>query len=344
MYTIKQAAIRTGLPIPTIRAWERRYGVIRSRADRERLPPVRRRGDRAARRDAPARRGRRDAAEPGRGPGACRRCRPSRASRTRARRALVDDRRRPWRASAGGGHGHAVVRRGHPRRDPSDGHRRDRTAPRRGLRGGALRGGDEQRRLPGAARHRRGLGGGHHRRRHGARGQRDHPATAGPVLRRGRRPLVAARRHRRVAAGLPARDRRDGVRGRRPPRRPQRPLPRRERAGAQLGPDRRCGRRARRGRRGDRRSRRAGGDGRGHVAARVDEPAGRLRRRSGGAGRRRRDRRRRRCRPSWMRPSRSCASACARAARPDRPPDTRRAPAARHPIADGTLRPMETSS
>ena len=29
MYTIKQAAIRTGLPIPTIRAWERRYGVVR---------------------------------------------------------------------------------------------------------------------------------------------------------------------------------------------------------------------------------------------------------------------------------------------------------------------------
>ena len=28
MYTIKQAAIRTGLSIPTIRAWERRYGVI----------------------------------------------------------------------------------------------------------------------------------------------------------------------------------------------------------------------------------------------------------------------------------------------------------------------------
>jgi DNA-binding transcriptional MerR regulator/methylmalonyl-CoA mutase cobalamin-binding subunit len=28
MYTIKQAAARTGLTIPTIRAWERRYGVI----------------------------------------------------------------------------------------------------------------------------------------------------------------------------------------------------------------------------------------------------------------------------------------------------------------------------
>ncbi len=28
MYTIKQAAIRTGLTIPTIRAWERRYGVV----------------------------------------------------------------------------------------------------------------------------------------------------------------------------------------------------------------------------------------------------------------------------------------------------------------------------
>ena len=28
MYTIKQAALRTGLTIPTIRAWERRYGVI----------------------------------------------------------------------------------------------------------------------------------------------------------------------------------------------------------------------------------------------------------------------------------------------------------------------------
>ena len=28
MYTIKQAAIRTGLAIPTIRAWERRYGVV----------------------------------------------------------------------------------------------------------------------------------------------------------------------------------------------------------------------------------------------------------------------------------------------------------------------------
>ena len=28
MYTIKQAAARTGLTIPTIRAWERRYGVV----------------------------------------------------------------------------------------------------------------------------------------------------------------------------------------------------------------------------------------------------------------------------------------------------------------------------
>jgi methanogenic corrinoid protein MtbC1 len=29
MYTIKQAALRSGLPIPTVRAWERRYGVVR---------------------------------------------------------------------------------------------------------------------------------------------------------------------------------------------------------------------------------------------------------------------------------------------------------------------------
>jgi methanogenic corrinoid protein MtbC1 len=29
MYTIKQAAARTGLHVPTIRAWERRYGVVR---------------------------------------------------------------------------------------------------------------------------------------------------------------------------------------------------------------------------------------------------------------------------------------------------------------------------
>ena len=28
MYTIKQAALRTGLAIPTIRAWERRYGIV----------------------------------------------------------------------------------------------------------------------------------------------------------------------------------------------------------------------------------------------------------------------------------------------------------------------------
>src|SRR3954467_3070727 len=28
MYTIKQAATRTGLTVPTIRAWERRYGVV----------------------------------------------------------------------------------------------------------------------------------------------------------------------------------------------------------------------------------------------------------------------------------------------------------------------------
>lgn len=28
MYTIRQAAVRTGLSIPTIRAWERRYGVV----------------------------------------------------------------------------------------------------------------------------------------------------------------------------------------------------------------------------------------------------------------------------------------------------------------------------
>ena len=231
----------------------------------------------------------------------------------------------------------AVVHRGLPGRDPPDGHPRDRTAPRRGVRGGALRGGDEQRGLPGAPRHRRGLGGGQHRRGHGARGQRDDPATAGPVLRRRGRPLVAARRHRRDAPGLPARDRRDGVRGRRPARRPQRPLPRRERAGAKLGPDRRCGRRARRGRRGDRRSRRAGGDRRGHVTARVDEPSGRLRRRPG----RRRPSPRRpvrsRSRPSWTRPSTSFVSGCARAAPPDGPPDDRHG--ARRPdrAADGTL-------
>ena len=29
MYTIKQAAVRTGLSVPTIRVWERRYGVVR---------------------------------------------------------------------------------------------------------------------------------------------------------------------------------------------------------------------------------------------------------------------------------------------------------------------------
>ena len=28
MYTIKQAAARTGVSVPTIRAWERRYGVV----------------------------------------------------------------------------------------------------------------------------------------------------------------------------------------------------------------------------------------------------------------------------------------------------------------------------
>src|SRR3954467_15449769 len=28
MYTIKQAATRTGVSVPTIRAWERRYGVV----------------------------------------------------------------------------------------------------------------------------------------------------------------------------------------------------------------------------------------------------------------------------------------------------------------------------
>ena len=28
MYTIKQAAERTGIAIPTIRMWERRYGVV----------------------------------------------------------------------------------------------------------------------------------------------------------------------------------------------------------------------------------------------------------------------------------------------------------------------------
>ena len=28
MYTIKQAAARSGLSVPTVRAWERRYGVV----------------------------------------------------------------------------------------------------------------------------------------------------------------------------------------------------------------------------------------------------------------------------------------------------------------------------
>src|SRR5688572_30486810 len=29
MFTIKQAAARSGLTLPTVRAWERRYGVVR---------------------------------------------------------------------------------------------------------------------------------------------------------------------------------------------------------------------------------------------------------------------------------------------------------------------------
>ena len=28
MYTIKEAAARTGLSVPVLRAWERRYGVV----------------------------------------------------------------------------------------------------------------------------------------------------------------------------------------------------------------------------------------------------------------------------------------------------------------------------
>src|SRR5688572_18849646 len=28
MYTIKQAAARSGVPVPLLRAWERRYGVV----------------------------------------------------------------------------------------------------------------------------------------------------------------------------------------------------------------------------------------------------------------------------------------------------------------------------
>ena len=28
MYTIKEAAARTGLTVPVLRAWERRYGVV----------------------------------------------------------------------------------------------------------------------------------------------------------------------------------------------------------------------------------------------------------------------------------------------------------------------------
>ena len=28
MYTIKQAAARSGLSVPTVRAWERRYGIV----------------------------------------------------------------------------------------------------------------------------------------------------------------------------------------------------------------------------------------------------------------------------------------------------------------------------
>ena len=43
MYTIKQAAARTGLSIPTIRAWERRYGVVSPDPDPGRLPALRRR-------------------------------------------------------------------------------------------------------------------------------------------------------------------------------------------------------------------------------------------------------------------------------------------------------------
>ena len=336
MYTIKQAAIRTGLAIPTIRAWERRYGVIdpartasgyRLYDDEaiERLVAMRQLVEVDGVRPS-------QAADQVRGGGAA-----VAGLAARARQASVDCRpgRRGGSCRRRVG---AVVHRGPPRRDPSDGHPRHRTAPRRGLRGGALRGGDEQRRLPSAARHRRGLGGGQHRRRHGARGQRDDPAAAGPVLRRGRRPLVAARPHRRDAAGLPARDRRDGVRGRRPARRSQRPVPRRERAGAQLGPDRRCGRRARRGRRRHRRSRRAGRDRRGHVTARVDEPARRLRRRPASPRPSPRRPVPSRSRPSWTRPSRSCASASARVARPDGRPEPGPPGGRRYP------RTMETSS
>ena len=97
MYTIKQAAARTGLSIPTIRAWERRYGVVSP----SRTPPGYRLYDDAAIERLTAMRSlvetRRLATEPGRRTDRDPRSRPGVTGRAPARRPSAGGDDRPSR-------------------------------------------------------------------------------------------------------------------------------------------------------------------------------------------------------------------------------------------------------
>ena len=151
MYTIKQAAARTGLTIPTIRAWERRYGVVSperteagyrlyDEAAIERL---------AAMRSLVEREG----------------WRPSQAA-DRIRTPGIDLASLARQATATGGSSgdQQIDSTGAARRScgaclrcrsPAAGHRRDGAGPRRGLRCAAVRARDGRGCLPGAPCRRR---------------------------------------------------------------------------------------------------------------------------------------------------------------------------------------------
>ena len=240
MYTIKQAAARTGLTIPTIRAWERRYGVVSPSRTAARLSAVRRRRHRAP--ESPCDRWSR------------------RTAGARVRRPSVSVRPvstwRPWpsRAAAAGAGAEGDPTAGSPATADvaalafvaaagAAGHRRHGAGPRRGVR----RASDSSWpwtpcRLPGPPGRRAGVGRWRPRRGRRTRCERDGPAAAGALLRRRARSDGTGPAAGRDAAGRTARARRLRLRRRLPPGRPRGRLSRRGRAAWSAG----CGWRARR--------------------------------------------------------------------------------------------------
>ena len=178
MYTIKQAAARTGVAIPTIRAWERRYGVVDPTRTAAATACTTTTRSSAYRRCGSWSRSR--AGGRARRPSASR-IRPSiwRPSRPRTPPATRSMALRRFGGSSG--RRRAPSSRGRPaRRCPRHG-----ASPRRSVREPALRAGDGRGGVPGPARDRPGLGDRGARCRRGTRRERDGPSAPRPILRCG---------------------------------------------------------------------------------------------------------------------------------------------------------------